>query len=172
MKSCSRLIAISAILSTSFAYAQENQQESATTKEHLKVLQPFVGEWMADRLDGNGEIVLKYAWLFDNTAMSFEWGLTNPAGDYKPMYKGLIGWNAETESMVMHGVFVRGGVSKTDLQQQGKKWIYRRDTVTVDGSHVVTEQSLEFVDNDTLKYQMLKRGGETATDAPIIYKRK
>lgn len=171
MKLCTMLIATAAIFCGGFAYGQE---ERPTTKEHLKVLQPFVGEWSAETTNDEGEtvdIVLKYAWLFDNTAMSFEWGVKNATGEYNPVYKGLIGWNAETESVVMRGVFVRGAVSTTAIRQNGKKWTYNRDSVTVEGSHVLTEQSMEFLDDDTLKYQRLKRDGESVTDDPIIYKR-
>jgi hypothetical protein len=166
------LLAIVALLTTGVAFGQEDQREPDTTKEHLKVLQPFVGEWTADRAQDNGEIVLKYAWLFDNTAMSFEWGMTDADGEYTMVFKSLIGWNAETEAIVMHGVFVRGGISTTAISQDGSKWTYRRDTVTVEGLHVVTEQLLEFVDDDTLKYLMTKRGGESVEANPIVYKRK
>ena len=44
----------------SMAFGQVDDQGPVTTKEHLTVLQPFVGEWAADRFDGNGEIVLKH----------------------------------------------------------------------------------------------------------------
>lgn len=178
---CLLMFLAAGVGTSGFAYGQE---EPVTTKKHLKVLQPFIGEWVAqmtaekDSPDGKVKaeesftVHIEYSWMFDNTAVSFEWFTTNNTGERRDVYAAFYGWNAESKTIVERGIFRRGRLTTNTWKRDGQKWTVAGETIRVDGSRGSTETEFTFVDDNTMTAQLLKRDGQAVDAGRVTFKRK
>lgn len=161
----------------------EPQEDRPSTAEKLKAIEPFEGEWITrvtareDWVDGMikaGDVYhmkLEYEWLYDKTGMSLEISVKTSGSEYRPVYTALIGWDAVKEQIVARGIFSRGAVADTVLQDAGRQWKFRRSITRPDGTMTSQIIVVKHIDDKTVTTQLVERDGQPEENEVLEWNR-
>ncbi len=127
--------------------------------EHMKVLQPLVGQWIyigpaqsdTPVFGPKGTevgMVLTYTWAINKNALQIQW--VGKADKKKGgQFVELVGWDSKQKKLVSHGFGSGGGIEHNVWSRDGETVVCDTTGVTDEGKDV-TMKYLHTIHDDTL----------------------
>lgn len=156
--------------------------QTDTPSEHLKVLQPLIGQWVcqgtvqsdAPGLGPKGTefiAVMTYTWAIDKNALEVQW--VGKSSQNKPVrFIELIGWDQEQKKLVSQGFGSLGAVEHNVWTCDGKVIVCNTKGVDTKGK-AVSLKYLHEIDGDTLTFRVvdITVDGEKQPEETYKYRR-
>jgi hypothetical protein len=156
--------------------------QADSPSEHLKILQPLIGQWVyvgstqsdSPSLGPKGTeigIVVTYTWAINKNALQIQL-VAKATHKESAQFVELVGWDPQQKKLVSQCFGSGGTVEHSVWSVDGKTIIGDARGVTDDGKEV-TMKYLHTFDGDTmtLRYADMIVGGEKQPDEEYTYRR-
>ena len=156
--------------------------QADSPSEHLKILQPLVGQWVCDGVlqsdaPGIGSkgteflAVILYSWAIDRNALQIQW--SGKSSKKKAVrFVELIGWDGEQKKVVSQGFGTMGAVEHNVWTREGKVIICTTKGISAEGKSI-TLRYLHEIDGDTMNVRIvgIVADGEEQPEETYKYRR-
>ena len=126
--------------------------ESGSTREHLKDLQYFVGEWKYEGEDAGDKVTgeTKAEWINDKSFLLVRSVTKRPDGT-QMHFTEVIGWDPVKKQMRSWGFGGLGGYGQSIWTKNGNKWTMKNDQPWIrwNGDKLTGTTVREIIDEDT-----------------------
>jgi hypothetical protein len=133
--------------------------QTDSPSEHLKILQPLVGQWVyvgPTQVDSPAfgpkgteiGVVVTYTWAINKNAFQIQW-VAKVAHKDSAQFVELVGWDSKQKKLVSQGFGSAGNVEHNVWSSEGNAVICATTGVTDEGKEV-TMKYVHTVDGDTL----------------------
>ncbi|MHB8952092.1 MAG: hypothetical protein ACYC4U_03875 [Pirellulaceae bacterium] len=156
--------------------------ESDGPSEHLRLFQPFVGQWMhmgttqsdSPALGPKGSefgAVMTYAWAVNKSALQIHW-VAKAARKESVQFVELIGWDAAQMKLVSQGFSSLGAVEHNVWSGDGTTAVCDTKGLTAEGKQV-TMRYLHIFAGDTMTFRLTEMvvDGKKQPDEEYKYRR-
>jgi uncharacterized protein (TIGR02246 family) len=135
-------------------------RESAYTPpsnyEHLNGLEALLGSWAAEGTDGGEVARISFAWSENQNFITSTFATT-----FKNVIVGAgtqwIGWDPAAKTVRSWSFHNNGGFGDGTWKQDGKTWTIKTAAVLPDGKKATATEVINFVDVDTVSFQVKDR---------------
>ena len=143
--------------------------QTENPSEHLKVLQPLIGQWVCvGQAQNDSEVigpkgtefiaVATYTWAINKNALQIRW--VAKSSDHKPVqFVELIGWDGKQKKLVSQGFGSAGNVEHNVWSCSGKTVICDTKGMDAEGNDI-TQKYLHTFGKDAMTMQVVSLGDD------------
>lgn len=134
--------------------SEEVVEAKASNYEHLKGLEPFVGEWITE-MDGT-TIAIDCQWTANQNYLGRKYRVSTD-GEVDSSGLQIIGWDAKNKQIRSWLFDSDGGFVKGEWLERDGKWVIQSVATLSDGASGSSTSVMRLVDPDTFTWQKSNR---------------